>query len=71
MAPAPSLDGSPGAEAIATVNVNLRSQPSPTAPILSVVPAGTAVSLTGSQANGYANVRFNGEAGWIDTAYLQ
>jgi uncharacterized protein YkwD/uncharacterized protein YraI len=71
MAPAPTLDGSPGAEAIATVNVNLRSQPSPTAPILSVVPAGTAVSLTGSQANGYANVRFNGEAGWIDTAYLQ
>jgi uncharacterized protein YkwD/uncharacterized protein YraI len=71
MAPAPALDTAIGAEAIATVDVNLRAQPSPTAPVLSVVPAGSPVSLTGSQANGYANVRIAGQAGWIDTAYLQ
>jgi uncharacterized protein YkwD len=71
LAPAPSLDSASSAQAVATVNVNLRSQPSPTAPILTVVPAGSPVSLTGSQANGYANVRINGQAGWIDTAYLQ
>jgi uncharacterized protein YraI len=51
--------------------VNLRSQPSATAEILSVVPAGSPVTLTGSQANGYLNVRIAGQAGWIDSRYLQ
>jgi uncharacterized protein YkwD/uncharacterized protein YraI len=60
-----------GGQATASVNVNLRSQPSATAPVLSIVPAGSAVALTGSQANGYLNVRFNGQAGWIDDQYLQ
>ncbi|HLL51159.1 MAG TPA: SH3 domain-containing protein, partial [Thermomicrobiales bacterium] len=70
-APAPNPDSTVGAEAIATNNVNLRSQPSATAPILSIVPAGSLVTLTGSQANGYVNVRISGEAGWIDGRYLQ
>lgn len=60
-----------GGEATATVNVNLRSQPSANAPVLTIVPAGSLVALTGSQANGYLNVRFNGQAGWIDDQYLQ
>jgi D-alanyl-D-alanine carboxypeptidase len=69
---APSNPESPvGAEAVATNNVNLRSQPSATAPILSVVPVGSSVTLTGSQANGYLNVRAAGQAGWIDSRYLQ
>jgi uncharacterized protein YkwD/uncharacterized protein YraI len=71
LAPAPNPDSPVGAEAIATNNVNLRAQPSATAPILSVVPAGSPVTLTGSQANGYLNVRIAGEAGWIDSRYLQ
>jgi hypothetical protein len=29
------------------------------------------VTLTGSQANGYLNVRIAGQAGWIDSRYLQ
>jgi uncharacterized protein YkwD/uncharacterized protein YraI len=70
-APAPNPDSPVGAEAIATNNVNLRAQPSATAPILSVVPAGSPVTLTGSQANGYLNVRTAGQAGWIDSRYLQ
>jgi uncharacterized protein YkwD/uncharacterized protein YraI len=69
--PAPNPDSTVGAEAIATNNVNLRSQPSATAPILSIVPAGSPVTLSGSQANGYVNVRISGEAGWIDGRYLQ
>ncbi len=60
-----------GGEATATTNVNLRSQPSANAPVLTIVPAGSPVALTGSQANGYLNVRFNGQAGWIDDQYLQ
>jgi uncharacterized protein YkwD/uncharacterized protein YraI len=72
LAPAQStLDASPGAEAVATANVNLRAQPSPDAVVLSVVPSGSIVSLTGSRANGYLNVRVAGQAGWIDEAYLQ
>jgi uncharacterized protein YraI len=72
LAPAPSsFDASPGAEAMATANVNLRAQPSADAMVLSVVPAGSTVSLTGSQANGYLNVRVAGQAGWIDANYLQ
>jgi uncharacterized protein YkwD/uncharacterized protein YraI len=70
-AAAPNPNSPVGAEAVATNNVNLRAQPSATAPILSVVPAGSAVMLTGSQANGYLNVRIAGQAGWIDSRYLQ
>ncbi|MBW3632118.1 MAG: SH3 domain-containing protein [Chloroflexi bacterium] len=70
-APASNAEATVGAEAIATNNVNLRSQPSATAPILSIVPAGSPVTLTGSQANGYVNVRISGQAGWIDGRYLQ
>jgi uncharacterized protein YkwD/uncharacterized protein YraI len=71
LAPAPNPNSPVGAEAIATNNVNLRAQPSATAQILSVVPAGSPVTLTGSQANGYLNVRIAGQAGWIDSRYLQ
>jgi uncharacterized protein YkwD/uncharacterized protein YraI len=71
LAPAPNANSPVGAEAIATNNVNLRAEPSATAPILSVVPAGSQVTMTGSQANGYVNVRIAGQAGWIDSRYLQ
>lgn len=71
LAPAPSPDAAPGASATATADVNLRSQPNATAAVLTVVPAGTQVAMTGSQANGYVNVRVNGQAGWIDETYLQ
>ena len=64
------LAAAPGAEATAIENVNLRSQPSAEATVLSIVPAGSPVSLTGSQANGYLNVRVAGQAGWIDADYL-
>lgn len=67
-APAVSTQGE---QALTTTNVNLRSQPSPTAMVLDVVPAGSEVSLTGSRANGYVNVRIAGQAGWIDEAYIQ
>ncbi len=70
-APAPPMAASPGTQALTTTNVNLRSQPNATSVVLSVLPAGSPVSLTGSQANGYVNVRVEGQAGWIDSAYLQ
>ena len=60
-----------GGQATATTNVNLRSQPSANAPVLTIVPAGGLVALTGSQANGYLNVRYDRQAGWIHDQYLQ
>ncbi|MCA9863084.1 MAG: SH3 domain-containing protein [Thermomicrobiales bacterium] len=60
-----------GEQALTTTNVNLRSQPSASSMVLDVVPAGSEVSLTGSRANGYVNVRIAGQAGWIDEEYLQ
>jgi uncharacterized protein YkwD/uncharacterized protein YraI len=60
-----------GEQLLTTTNVNLRAQPSPSAMVLDVVPAGVEVMLTGSRANGYVNVRVGGQAGWIDEAYLQ
>lgn len=69
--PAPPAGTAIGAAAMTTTNVNLRSQPSPDAMVLDVVPGGSPVTLTGSRANGYANVRIDGQAGWIDEAYLQ
>jgi uncharacterized protein YkwD/uncharacterized protein YraI len=68
---APAPQAAAGVEATTTNNVNLRTQPDATAPVLSVVPAGSPVTLTGSQANGYVNVRASGQAGWIDARYLQ
>lgn len=61
----------PGSMAMTTSNVNLRSQPNADAVVLDVVPSGSPVSITGSQANGFVNVRINGEAGWIDENFLQ
>ena len=65
------IESATGTQASAVADVNLRSQPSAGAPVLNVVSAGSLVSLTGSRANGYVNVRVNGQAGWIDEAYLQ
>lgn len=69
-APAPSTVDL-GSSAMTTSNVNLRSQPSADAIVLDVVPSGSPVTVTGSQANGYVNVRINGRAGWIDANFLQ
>ena len=71
VAAVPPGDATVGEEATTTNLVNLRSQPDATAPVLSVIAAGSPVTLTGSQANGYANVRVAGQAGWIDARYLQ
>jgi uncharacterized protein YkwD/uncharacterized protein YraI len=68
-APAPA--STLGKDAVTTANINLRSQPNANAVVLEILPAGSEVTLTGSRANGYANVRINGQAGWIDEAYLQ
>lgn len=61
----------PNGTATATTDVNIRANPSPSAPIVAVVPAGSVVTLTGKRAEGYYSVSYAGAIGWIDAAYLR
>ena len=70
-APSQAGQSTIGAQAVTTAPVNLRSQPTTDSMVLSIVPAGSQVSLTGSRANGFVNVRVDGQAGWVDETYLQ
>lgn len=53
-----------------TEALNLRTGPSTADGILTVMPAGGTVTLTGTSVNGYLSVRYNGAAGWAYGAYL-
>ncbi|HEV2089157.1 MAG TPA: SH3 domain-containing protein, partial [Cryptosporangiaceae bacterium] len=50
--------------------LNLRSGPSTGDGVISVLAEGTAVELTGQQANGYWQATANGTAGWLYADYL-
>jgi uncharacterized protein YgiM (DUF1202 family) len=53
-----------------TANVNLRAEPSTSAKILLVIPAGAKVVPNGSAAYNFAQVTYNGVKGWVAMAYL-
>lgn len=63
-------DGGAGDGALTTDDVNLRAGPSAADDVLDVIPAGSQVSLTGDDANGYVAVSYQGEDGWVYQAYL-
>lgn len=72
---APATD--PAASAPVTVTVataldtlNLRATPSADGAIVSVVPAGATLSLTGENDSGYLGVSYEGVLGWADAAYI-
>jgi uncharacterized protein YkwD/uncharacterized protein YraI len=67
----PAPQATIGGQAVTTATVNLRSQPTMDSMVLRIVPAGSQISLTGSRANGFVNVRLGGQAGWIDEDYVQ
>lgn len=53
-----------------TANLNLRSGASTSFGVLLVIPAGSAVGITGAVANGYFPVRFDGTDGFAYASYL-
>lgn len=53
-----------------TANLNLRAEPSTSAKVLLVIPAGARVTPHGLTTNGFAKVTYNGTVGWAATAYL-
>lgn len=59
-----------GRPATTTDTVNLRSSPSTSAAVLTVLPAGTRVSYTGSTRNGFRSVAHSSMTGWVYGDYL-
>lgn len=59
-----------GATATLAAEVVLRSDPSPEGEKVGVVPLGSAVTLIGPRTNGYAEVEFEKEKGWVAEGYL-
>nr|MDP9472999.1 SH3 domain-containing protein [Chloroflexota bacterium] len=56
--------------ATVTSALNLRSGPSTSDPVISVMPAGATVTLTGESANGFLGVTYNGRTGWAYATFL-
>lgn len=54
-----------------TGNLNLRAEPSLSARILTVIPAGSRVKPNGSLAYNFARVTWNGMTGWVSISYLK
>jgi uncharacterized protein YraI len=54
-----------------TASLNLRAEPSTTAKILTVIPAGARVQLLHTQVGQFVNVNYNGQQGWVAAAYLR
>lgn len=54
-----------------TTRLNLRAEPSTSAKIMTVMPAGARVQLLHTAANGFGNVNYNGMQGWAYLDYLK
>ncbi|HEU5424567.1 MAG TPA: SH3 domain-containing protein [Nitrolancea sp.] len=64
-APAPAASGW-----TTTTDLNLRAGPSTGDTILTVMPSGSAVTVTGAAQNGFSPVSYQGTSGWAYGAYL-
>ena len=53
-----------------TANLNLRSSPSMSGSILTVMPNSSSIQLTGEAQNGWYPVSYNGQTGWASAQYL-
>ncbi|HNV09791.1 MAG TPA: SH3 domain-containing protein [Propionibacteriaceae bacterium] len=69
MAESTSSSGATGT-AVTTANLNVRSGPGITYAIVSVLPKGVAVTLTGKVSSTWSQITQNGTLRWVSTAYL-
>lgn len=60
----------PTSSARVTETLNMRSGPATTYDVVTVMPAGATVVLTGQQSNGFHSVSYNGKTGWGFSTYL-
>ncbi len=62
---------SAGPEALYTTSaLNLRAEPSLTAPVLLVIPSGAKVGFQDAEENGFTKISYNGKIGWGKSEYL-
>src|SRR5690606_26712779 len=54
-----------------TANLNLRSKASTSSKSFGVIPAGTAVELTGNKSGTWAQIIWQGKSGWASLKYLK
>lgn len=64
-----SSSGATGGASV-LVSLNLRADASTSSQVLTVMPAGAAVTLLGEQRNGFVSVSYNGTEGWAFGQYL-
>ena len=64
--PDPVISG----EAWTTSAVNLRSGPSTSNQVLRVVPSGAKIGVSTTERNGFLYVSYQGQTGWMSTAYI-
>lgn len=66
----PPVSGPSTGSARTTADLNLRSSPTLSADVLTVIPSGGAVSLLGESENGFSRVTYAGTTGWAYATYL-
>lgn len=69
-----AIDGTvevPQTSAVATDDLNLRTGPATSYAVLTVIPNGGTVTLTGQTNNGFHGVKYNGHTGWAFSSYLK
>ena len=67
---APATGTGPTGTYFTTSSLNLRSAPSTSASVLTVMPAGAGLTLTGQTQNGFSAGVYNNVSGWAFTTYL-
>jgi len=68
--PGVGVTGDTTTTATVTSDVNLRSGPSVESDVLAVIPAGSAVQITGGGQGGFVSVVFNGVSGFVSGDYI-
>lgn len=60
----------PSAGAFVTETVNLRNLPAQEADVIDMIPRDTAIEVTGRASNGFVEVLYNGQNGWVNGQYI-
>lgn len=60
----------PTSSARVTEALNMRSGPATSYGVVTIMPAGATVVLTGQQSNGFHSITYNGRTGWAFSTYL-
>jgi uncharacterized protein YraI len=67
--PAPTTPPAPK-KATTTDDLNLRSGPGTGNPVLTVIPKGTVITLTGQQSGGFVSMTWGSYSGWVSQEYI-